>query len=148
MPKEIADKYRSLNSRQRILAIGVATGLTVLVVLLVGRAAAPAHTVAAYCRTFQQEKARLAKVPGETYESGVFDDSLSDAGEYAASFGKLERVAPSDIQPDIRTLRSVYQKIHDNPSQALSASLSGGPAEESVKAWTKDNCNTGQTQPS
>lgn len=100
----------------------------------------PRRSAAAYCQVYKEEKARLAKLPGDTWPSGVFNDAVSDAGEFATAFSRLEKVAPNEIRPDVATLQSIYQKIHDDPSQGISASLSGVSAESSVEEWTKENC--------
>src|SRR5689334_10015659 len=74
------------------------------------------HASAAYCQTYKEEKARLAKRPGSSWPSSAFNDEVGDAGEFAVSFGRLESVAPEEIKGDITTLKAVYQKIHDGPS--------------------------------
>ena len=100
----------------------------------------PERSVASYCKVYQEEEARLAKLPGDTYPSGVFQDELSDAGAFADAFSKLEKVAPDEIRPDVKSLQGVYKKMADDPSQAIAASLSGAGAEDSVKEWTGDHC--------
>lgn len=100
----------------------------------------PQRSVAAYCKVYTEEKARLSKLPGDTYPSGVFQDELSDASAFADAFGKLEKVAPDEVKSDVKTLQGIYRKMADDPSQAIAASLSGAGAEESVKDWTSRNC--------
>ena len=100
----------------------------------------PERSVAAYCTTFKDEKTRLSKLPGNTYPSGVFQDELSDASAFADAFGKLEKVAPNEIRPDVKTLQGIYKKMADDPSQAIAASLSGASAEQSVKKWNAEHC--------
>lgn len=137
MQKKLWGRFNKLNPLQRI-------GLALLVILVVGllvtRTTSPDRSVAAYCKVYGQEKARLAALSGSTYSSGVFNESASDAGEFANSFSRLEKVAPKDISSDVASLRSVYQTMHDNPSQAVVAGLSGVSAENSVKDWTKNHC--------
>ncbi|MGB4768115.1 MAG: hypothetical protein WBP22_02550 [Candidatus Saccharimonas sp.] len=57
------------------------------------------------------------------------------------AFSKLEAVAPKEIEPDVTTLKKTFQSIKDNPSGAISASLSGLSAEDSVTNWTKTHCS-------
>ncbi len=141
MDKKTDDKKPAHRSKRLAVIVGVVILAVVLLVLLITQLAAPKRSVAAYCQTYNEEKARLAKLPGSTWPSGVFNDAVSDAGEFATSFSRLEKVAPDEISPDVKTLQSVYKKIHDDPSQAISASLSGTGAESSVKEWTSKHCS-------
>ena len=130
------------HKRKRLILVAAALLLVVVLLgLLLPQLAAPKRSVAAYCQAYGEQKARLAKLPGNSWPSGVFNDALGDAGEIATSFGKLESVAPEEVKGDVTTLKSVYQKIDADPSQAISASLSGSSADTSLKAWTKENCH-------
>jgi hypothetical protein len=140
MDKKTEDKPQARRMNQLVIIAGAVILVIVLLALLLPRLTAPKRSVAAYCQTYAQEKARLAKLPGSTWPSGVFNDAVGDAGEFATSFGKLENVAPEEIQGDVTTLKSVYQKIHDDPSQAISASLSGSSADTDLKNWTANHC--------
>ncbi len=140
MDKKNQEKTKDSGTKKR-RTIAVATLLALLIALLLFQLVKPKPSVAAYCKVYKEEKVRLSKLPGDTWPSGVFNEELSDAGEFAASFGKLEKVAPGDVKPDVATLRGLYQKIHDDPSQAIAASLSGVSADDSVKAWTKNHCD-------
>lgn len=145
MQKETADKVKQSAPKKRNIVIGaVVLVIIILIFVITQLTSGPQRSVTAYCQTFKEEKARLAKLPGDTWPTGVFNEELSDAGEIAASFSKLEKVAPDEIRPDIATLQSIYEKIDSDPSQAISASLSGVSAETSVKDWTKNNCSIGQ----
>jgi len=130
-------KLKHLNNRQR-LALGLV--VVIAIVFLIAHSIPPERSVQAYCKVYAQEKSRLAKLPGDTYSSGVFHDSVGDAGEFATSFGRLERVAPKDISPDIASLKAVYKTMHDSPAQAITASLSGVAPESSAKQWTQSHC--------
>ena len=141
MHKEMWDKFKKQDSKKRAVAIGAVVVIAALIVFLIAQTAAPGRSVASYCNVFKEEKTRLSKLPGDTWPSGVFNDEISDAGEFASSFRKLERVAPEEIRADVATLGALYQKIHDDPSQAIGASLSGATAESSVKKWTSSHCN-------
>lgn len=141
MDKKLFTKVKSLNNKKRVIATGVAVVVLILIVLLVVQVSSPKPSIAAYCKTYNSEKARLSKLPGDTWSSAVFDDSVSNAGELATSFDRLARVAPSDVKPDVVTLQKLYQKVNDDPSQAMSASLSGIGAENNVKQWTVSHCD-------
>ncbi len=138
----MTEKFKALEPNKRRIIIGSSLAILALVAVVGYRMMVPERSVSAYCKTFASEKTRLAKYPGNTYPSGVFNDSLSDAGQFATSFGRLERVAPSDIKPDVTTLKSLYQKMHDDPSSSFAASLSGIGAENSVKQWTDSHCSS------
>jgi hypothetical protein len=56
------------------------------------------------------------------------------------ALGKLERVAPDNIQPDVKTLKQLFEKIDKDPSQAFSASMSGLGAEDSVNKNATQHC--------
>jgi hypothetical protein len=142
MDKKTEDKPQARKMNRLVIIAGAVILVIVLLVLLITQLTGPKRSVAAYCQTYKEEKGRLAKLPGNTWPSGVFNDAVSDAGEFAVSFGKLEKVAPDEVAPDVKTLQGVYQKIHDDPSQAIGASLSGASADSSVKRWTADHCST------
>lgn len=136
------DKFKKQDSKKRAITIGAVVVIAALIVLFIAQTITPGRSVASYCQVFKEEKTRLAKLPGDAWPSGVFNDSLSDAGEFATSFSKLEKVAPDEIRSDVAILQSLYKKIHEDPSQAISASLSGAAAEASVKTWTTSRCST------
>jgi hypothetical protein len=140
MDKRESEKTSVKKTNRRLITVGAVILVIVLMVLLVAQLAVPKRSVAAYCQTYKDEKTRLAALPGDTWPSGVFNDAVSGAGEFATAFGRLEKVAPDEIRPDVATLQSVYQSIKDNPSQAISASLSGTSAEAGVKNWTGKHC--------
>lgn len=140
MDKKAEDKKKALDPKKRNLIIALIVIVATLLIFWLIQQVGPQRSVTAYCSTYKEEKARLAKLPGDTWPAGIFNDELSDAGEIATSVGRLEKVAPDDIRSDVATIRSIYQKIHDDPSQAISASLSGVSAEQNVKKWTTDNC--------
>lgn len=128
------------NTKQRNLIIVGAVLTIALAIFFAFQFSVPQRSTAAYCKVYKEEKSRLATLPGETWPAGIFDDKLNDAGEIDISIGRLEKVAPEEIKPDLATLKSIYKKIHDDPTQAFGASLSGISAEDSVKSWTKKHC--------
>jgi hypothetical protein len=116
-------------------------GVVILAIVIIAiMMTPPARSVAAYCSEHKKEKSRLAALPGGDWPSGLFDDEVGDAGEIANSLGKLERVAPQEISPSLASLQKLYQKIDDDPSQAVAASLSGGDIDESLKQFTVQQC--------
>lgn len=140
MDKKDTTRVKNLDPKKRNIAI-VATLLgVVLIAVLLFQFMKPERSVASYCKVYKEEKARLAKLPGDTWPSAVFNDQVGDAGELATSFHQLEEVSPNEIQSDVATLQKLYKKISDDPSQAVSASLSGLGAEDAVKEWTADSC--------
>lgn len=135
-------KTDALRSRRgQLVAIAVTLAALLLITLLIAQLVPTKRSVTAYCQTYKLEQARLAKLPGDTYSSAVFDESISDASQFAKSLANLEKVAPYDIRSDVATLQSIYQKIHSDPSQAVSASVSGLSTENSVKEWTRTHCS-------
>ena len=125
------------NKRQRAAAIST---LVIALLLVLIQFIPPQRSVASYCKVYKTEEAKLANAKGNTYSVTVFKHGSSDPHDFATAFGNLDRVAPSDIEPHVRTLKLIFDKIDSDPSQALSASLSGIGAESSVKSWTKVNC--------
>lgn len=132
-------KYSALDRRTvtLVMVVGIIIAVLVSIFIIFGQ---PERSVASYCKVYEEEKARLAKLPGDTYPSGVFQDELSDAGAFADAFSKLEKVAPDEIRSDVKSLQGIYKKMADDPSQAIAAGLSGAGAEDSVKKWTANHC--------
>ena len=141
MSEKQAPKHEGPINKKRNIVIAAAVITVGLLIFWLIQQNAPERSVAAYCKVHGEEKARLAKLPGDTWPAGIFDDELSDAGEIANSVAKLEKVAPDEIRSDVTTIKAIYQKIDADPSQAISAALSGAEAESNVKEWTKTQCN-------
>lgn len=113
-----------------------------LIVLLIAvKLTPPERSVAAYCKVYKEENAKLANAQGDTYGVAVFSHKSSDPGDFVAAFSKLEAVAPDDIRSDAKSLRQLFEKIDSDSSQALSTSLSGLAAEANVKSWTNRYCD-------
>lgn len=134
---EVMAQNKSSQHKKLLLGGGA---VLVLIILFGSLLLEPKRSTESFCKTFSEEKVRLATVSGEAWSSAVFDESAGDAGEFASSFSKLERVAPDDIRPSIESLRKTYEEIDKNPSSALSASLGGLGAEQDAKNWIKHNC--------
>lgn len=137
MQQKLTAKLRGLNIKQRLAIAGI---LVVVLALVIIQLIPPQRSVSAYCNAYKTEKARLAKLPGDTYPSLLFDHQLSDAGEFVSSLNRLEDVAPNDIRPDVHTLKTLYQKLKDDPSQFVSVSFAAESVDKSVSGWTHANC--------
>jgi hypothetical protein len=138
MKQKLTDRLKKLGAKQKIAI------LVILALIPISGAiftmTQPTRSVASYCKVYKEEKARVIKLPGETYPSLLFDHQLSDAGEFVTSLNRLEKVAPNDIKPDVSTLKSLYQKLHDDPSQMVSVSFAAEPVDKNVANWTNSNC--------
>jgi hypothetical protein len=138
--KEMPNAKAATVKKRNILILSTLLGIIVVVVLLF-QFMKPERSVASYCKVYKEEDAKLAKAQGDTYSVAVFPHSSNNPADFANAFSKLEQVAPGDIQPDVKTLKQVFQKIDSDPTQNMSASLSGLGAESSVKNWTQKNCH-------
>jgi len=141
MDKKTENKNTAHHPKKKPIIIAVTVVFTGILIFWLIQQLTPQRSIESYCKVYNEEKARLSTLPGDTWPAGIFNDELSDAGEIATSIKRLEKVAPDEMQPDIKTLVSIYQKIDSDPSQALSASLSGVEAEANVKEWTKKQCH-------
>lgn len=140
---EATKKLTGLNPKKRNLILLAGAALAViLVVFLVTQLGKPERSVAAYCKVYGQEKARLGAMSNNSYPypSGLFNVSVTDAAQIATSLGRLSPVAPNEIESMISSLQKLYQDIHDNPSHAITNALNGGSLDDSLKAWTEKNC--------
>jgi len=135
------NRVANLN-RKTQLVTDIVVAVVILGGLLTLHITQPERSVTNYCKVYRQEKTRLRALSNDQnpYPSGVFDVSVADAGEVAQSLGKLERVAPPIVEPDIKTLQNLYQEIHEDPSKAIAASLSGGTIDDNVNGWTQSHC--------
>ena len=138
MKQKLSSRLKQLGAKQKFVI------LVALVIVLVGGAVLilkqPERSVASYCKVYKEEKARVARLPGDTYPSLLFDHPLSDAGEFVISLDKLEKVAPNDIRPNVHTLKTLYQKLRDDPSQLTSVSFAAEPVDKNVSEWTNQRC--------
>lgn len=139
---EEPNKSTEHKKRKTIVVLASTLPVVILAILLVSQLNRPERSVAAYCKVYGQEKARLSAMSNNSnpYPSGVFNVSVTDASQIAASFGKLAPVAPKEIESQVTSLQKLYQDIHDNPSHAINNALNGGSLDDSLKAWTRNNC--------
>lgn len=137
--KTSSKSWLSKNKFTVVIALVLIALALLITVLLINKS--PKRSISAYCSEYKTQKSIIAKSGGETYSSAVFNESSSDTDVFVTAYGKLAKVVPSDVQRDVETLDSVYRKIADDPTQAMSASLSGLSAEDSVAKWTKSHCD-------
>lgn len=126
--------------RKKKLFAAVALVVLVLTVMIILILNTPQRSVASYCSAYKEENNKLASAKGTTYGVKVFSHRSSNPADFVAAFSRLEEVAPDEINADVKTLRQVFQKINDDPSQAIGASLSGLSSEQSVVDWTGSHC--------
>jgi hypothetical protein len=143
------DERKSNNNRQsvtrkRYIILGLT--LVAILIIIVGlfQFLKPERSVALYCKVYKEQAAQLSKSQGDTYEVGVFKHKSSNPSDFVKAFSKLNEVAPNDIQPDVNTLKQIFQKVEKDPSQYLSAGMSGLGAESNVKEWTINHCGSVQ----
>jgi hypothetical protein len=141
MDKKETTNAKNFDPKKRNIVIAATLLGVVIVIVLLFQFMKPERSVASYCKVYKEEDAKLAKTQGDTYSVAVFSHSSNNPADFANAFSKLEQVAPNDIQPDVKTLKQLFQKIDSDPSQSMSASLSGLGAESSVKDWTDQHCH-------
>src|SRR5579859_548386 len=130
---------KKLAKKRTIVSAGV--GIVLIAILIIAMVVSrPPRSVAAFCSTYKQEDARLAKSYGDTYSVHPFTHSSNNPHDFVVALSSLDAVAPKEIEPDIKTLKLLFEKIDKDTSQALSASLSGLGAESSVSDWTTQHC--------
>ncbi len=142
MYKRFLEKLRRTDRKKRGVVLGAAGLAVIIIVLLLAQLARPERSVAAYCKVYKQEKTRLSAMSSNSnpYPSGVFDVSVTDAAQIATSFGKLDPVAPKEVEPEVNSLQKLYQDMHDNPSHAINNALNGASLDDNLKTWTEARC--------
>lgn len=142
MHEQILGKLKKVDRRNQVAIFGIVV-LVIAVVVLFITVNRPERSVAAYCKVYRQEKTRLSAMSNQSnpYPSGVFDVSVTDAGQIATSLGRLDPVAPTEIEPEVSSLQKLYQDIHDNPSHAITNALNGGSLDDNLSSWTKNHCS-------
>ncbi len=141
MDKKEISTFKNLSSRKRNIIIVITLLVVAIMIALLFQIVKPDRSIASYCKVYKEEAAKLDKAQGDTYAVAVFSHSSSNPADFANAFNRLEQVAPNDIQPDVKALKQLFEKIDNDPSQGMSASLSGLGAESSVKDWTVQNCH-------
>jgi hypothetical protein len=129
-----------LTKKHIVIPVGIGALFIIAIVLVIATLSKPTRSVAAFCSTYKQEDARLAKSHGDTYSVRPFTHDSSNPHDFVVALNSLDVVAPKEIEPDVKTLKQLFEKIDKDPSQALSASLSGLGAESNVSDWTAQHC--------
>jgi hypothetical protein len=124
-----------------VLIGAVALLVFIAVMLVIFAWSKPARSVTAFCNTFKQEDARLAKSYGDSYGLHPFTHDSNNPHDFVVALKNLDAVAPTDIEPSVKTLKLLYEKIDSDPSQALSVSLSGFGPESDLTSWTSQHCH-------
>lgn len=132
---------KSLAKNRKVITTGAAVLLLfIILALVIVSSSKPTRSVAAFCSTYKQEDARLAKSSGDTYSLHPFTHDSNNPHDFVVALNNLDAVAPNDIEPDVKTLKLLFEKIDEDPSQAFSASMSGLGAESNVADWTAQHC--------
>lgn len=137
MQKKALERLKKLSPRQRIGSVVLAV---VVIALLIVQLRPPERSVEAYCKVYKEENAQFPHEGGDKYEAGIFKSSSNNLHDFAAAYGRLERVAPDDIRYDVKALKAVLDKMDKDPSQSFGAGLSGIGPQMRVQDWTKDHC--------
>lgn len=127
-------------SKKRPVALGAAALLLITILCVIVSSAGPTRSVAAFCSTYKRDDARLTKSHGDTYSVHPFMNTSDNPHDFVIALNDLDAVAPKEIDPDVKTLKLIFEKIDKDPSQALSASLSGLNAESDLSDWTTQHC--------
>lgn len=159
--RKLASAHRRVVSQGRAGAVCVITRRAcagaVTALLLAGTLAGcgSGRSVEAYCDTFYGKGGELrqryidADAKNDPLQSLV--TVLGVPQDLANLFAELEKVAPEDIQPDVKTLQQAFQKqadqVGDSPADPLTGLANGiilglatsGPYNR-VNAWTEKNC--------
>lgn len=126
--------------RKTVIAGAGIVLLLIILIFVVVSSSKPTRSVTAFCSTYKRDDARLAKSHGDTYSVHPFTNTSDNPHDFVIALSDLDTVAPKEIEPDVKTLKLIFEKIDKDPSQALSASLSGLNAESNVADWTTQHC--------
>jgi len=130
----------SPKDKKRLLIVSIPIILLVIVLLAINLSK-PERSVASFCKVYKSQLNELPSSKGDGYKVEVFPGkSTGDAKVFKNAFNALESVAPKDIEPDVVTLRKVFESIDKDPANAVNASLGGLSAESSVTKYVEDNC--------
>ncbi len=124
-------------------AVGIAVVMVVIIIVAANTLTRPKRSVAAYCKVYHQQKTQLGNPDGNNAEfsTSVFPNASSnDPGYFIPTFNKLAAVAPTQIEPQVVTMRDTWQKMKGDPTNVLSLALNGIPAETTVTQWTQQHC--------
>lgn len=130
----------SSKGKKRLLIISVPLALLVIIFLAISLSK-PQRSVANFCKEYKSQMTQLPSTEGDGYTVKVFPGKTSsDPNVFKNAFSALDSVAPNDIEPDVATLKKVFESIDKDPANAVSASLGGLSAESNVTKYVEDNC--------
>lgn len=116
----------------------------------------PERSVASYCRVWQEEGTKLRDRQIAAQRQGESGDifapitaAMAGPGDLAAVFDKLDKVAPDEIEPDVRRYRDALQEVADSikggnlldilqKQMTIAAQTKG--VEDRINTWTITNC--------
>ncbi len=152
--------------QQRRHALGwiaaIAALLVVVFIVPWGSLFGPERSVASYCRVWQEEGTKLrdrqiaARRQGENGDIfAPITAAMAGPGDLAALFDKLDKVAPDEIEPDVKRYRDAMQELADSLKEGnllnmltkqmeIAAQTKG--VEDRINAWTQTNCTTSTTK--
>lgn len=136
--------FYSRSMQKVLLKVLPKIGLTIICVILLGVGLFIGINVwdhyrrnpEAYCKTFDQEKKRLAAIGGTKHHSDLFNVNIDNADELARSYKVLANIAPKDILPHIEILTEEYQR--GEISGFRFSALMG--SEVKIRTWNAEHC--------
>lgn len=124
------------------------------------------RSAATYCQMWVDEGKKLQKESNaaiqQAQQSGdlfaPLNFTVGSPRELADFFGRLDQVAPDEIEPAVSQLHDAMQQTADNlgdnatdPLAFLGAQfsviLTAGPAEQQVEMWNQTNCPSALPSP-
>lgn len=116
-------------------------------------------SVEAYCQTWKQEGQKLHDQWDDAQRTAGGDPVasiavlLGSASELAGFFGKLSKVAPEEIAPDVVRYKEALEQVASNLRggtnllevvfSQLAVSAQAASVERRVDTWTKTHCGQG-----
>lgn len=113
----------------------------------------PERSVASYCQVWQEEGTKLRDRQTAAQQSGdIFAPitaAMAGPSDLADLFDKLDKVAPDEIEPDIKRYRDAWREVADSLKEgnllnmlskqmAIAAQTKG--VESRINIWTQTNC--------
>lgn len=89
----------------------------------------PVRSVANFCKAYTENKSVL--VNGNSNYQTIVD-----------AYSKLESVAPSDIEPDVKRIKNGYQTAIDDPSKTLGVGFGIMGEINRLNDYKTKNCST------
>lgn len=124
-PKFNASNFLKKHKKSIIFAL-IIIAAAILLTVTYSIITQPERSVANFCKVAKENKASLL--------SGANNEQSLDV------YKKLEVVAPSDIRPDITTIRKGYEAIVQDPSNTINAGLGMSASESRRTDYINKNC--------